>query len=543
MMAGKGVTLRSFSGVPAAGIIAVNQYDIILSRDDANENHPPIDARMDEKESRMKKMKLAALIGSLLLIMPLRAEINFLYVFSGTAIDGSSPNGLVLSGTTLYGMTHGISNTGSENGTIFKIETDGTGFTLLHTFVGGADDGKWPSGSLIISGTTLYGMTMFGGDHDRGTVFKLNTDGTGFTLLHEFTGGVADGQSPQGDLILSDSTLFGMTMRGGNHEPFDCGTIFTIDVLGGHFALLHRFSFGDGAYPRGNLILSGTTLFGMTEGISIQGDDSNCGTIFAIQTHGGGFTILHEFAGGANGGKGPFGSLLLADSTLYGMTCYGGDSDLGTIFKMHIDGSGFALLHEFADGPGDGSAPHGSLIISGSTLYGMTWRGGEGMTGTIFEMRTNGTGFALLYGFGRYDSAASPEGTPLLQNSTLYGVVNFGSVWGRGDGVIFSLPLANCVLDLQAERREVRAFSIVGQYAYVHFRVESSDIPVAKYWITRRAGDGEFFLRKTVLPTELRDERFQMLDKYLDRDKPYTYRVEAYDASGTLIGISPEKTI
>jgi hypothetical protein len=66
---------------------------------------------------------------------------------------------------------------------------------------------------------------------------------------------------------------------------------------------------------------------------------------------------------------------------------------------------------------------------------------------------------------------------------------------------------------------------------------------VAKYSITRREGDGEFFLRKTVLPTALRNEEFQMLDKYLDLGKPYTYRIEAYDATGTLIGISPEKTI
>ncbi len=78
----------------------------------------------------MNKMKSAAWIGLFLLVMPLRAGINYLYEFSGTASDGSSPNGVILSGTTLYGMTHGVTNTGSENGTIFKIETDGSGFTL-----------------------------------------------------------------------------------------------------------------------------------------------------------------------------------------------------------------------------------------------------------------------------------------------------------------------------------------------------------------------------------------------------------------------------
>jgi uncharacterized repeat protein (TIGR03803 family) len=414
----------------------------------------------------MKKMKWAVLTVFLLLVLPLRAGINFLYQFSGTAIDGSSPNGLVLSGTTLYGITQGVINAGSENGTIYKIETDGTGFTLLHTFVGGADDGKLPVGSMILSGGTLYGTTIYGGAYDRGTISTINTDGTGSALLHDFTGSTDRRLAGIGGLVLSGATLFGTTSTEGDYK---CGTLFKIGTDGKDFTVLHTFDYNDGLFPRGSLIVSGTTLYGMTEGV--YHNQSLRGTIFQIESNGGGFAVLHEFTGGAADGERPFGDLLLFDSTLYGMTMQGGDHDLGTIFKLEKDGSGFALLHEFAGGPGDGKNPHGSLIISGSTLYGMTWGGGEGMTGTIFEMQTDGTGFALLYGFGRHDSAASPEGTPLLQNSTLYGVVNFGSIWGRGEGVIFSLPLANCILDLQAERREVRAFSIVGQYANIRFRV------------------------------------------------------------------------
>ena len=39
------------------------------------------------------------------------------------------------------------------------MQTDGSGFAVLHGFAGGADDGKKPYGSLILSGSTLYGMT------------------------------------------------------------------------------------------------------------------------------------------------------------------------------------------------------------------------------------------------------------------------------------------------------------------------------------------------------------------------------------------------
>ena len=98
---------------------------------------------------------------------------------------------------------------------------------LLHEFAGGADDGKWPSGSLTLSGSTLYGMTRDGGDSNGGVVFKIETDGTGFSLLHEFAGGADDGAWPDGSLTLSGSTLYGMTWEGGDN---DVGVIFSVTV-------------------------------------------------------------------------------------------------------------------------------------------------------------------------------------------------------------------------------------------------------------------------------------------------------------------------
>ena len=48
--------------------------------------------------------------------------------------------------------------------------------------------------ALVLSGGTLYGTTYLGGSSDKGTVFKVNTDGTGYTVLKSFTG--SDGASP-----------------------------------------------------------------------------------------------------------------------------------------------------------------------------------------------------------------------------------------------------------------------------------------------------------------------------------------------------------
>ncbi len=98
-------------------------------------------------------------------------------------------------------------------------------------------------------------------------------------------------------------------------------------------------------------------------------------------------------------------------------------------------------------------------------------------------------------------------------------------------------------LDLQAERREIKAFSIMRQYGSIRFSGASSDLPVSQYRLMRRKGGYGFALLKTIVPSELQDNQFQMQDKYLEKDILYTYRLEAYDAAGQLMGISSEKTI
>jgi uncharacterized repeat protein (TIGR03803 family) len=84
---------------------------------------------------------------------------------------------------------------------VFAINTDGTGFTNLHSFAS-SSDGANPYGGLVLSGNTLYGTASQGGSHSDGTVFAINTDSTGFTNLYNFTGG-SDGANPYCGLVLS----------------------------------------------------------------------------------------------------------------------------------------------------------------------------------------------------------------------------------------------------------------------------------------------------------------------------------------------------
>src|SRR5579872_3082629 len=92
-------------------------------------------------------------------------------------------------------------------------------FKVLHSFTstpgfqsGTNSDGGHPFGGLVWSGNTLYGAAQYGGSLGAGTLFQVNRDGTGFAVLHNFLGYQnSDGTQPMGSLILSGNTIYGTT--------------------------------------------------------------------------------------------------------------------------------------------------------------------------------------------------------------------------------------------------------------------------------------------------------------------------------------------
>jgi len=355
-----------------------------------------------------------------------------LHSFGGGASDGREPpDSLVLDGAALYGMTYygGASNLG----VVFSMGTDGSGFQVLHTFVGGTDDGQYPNGSLVLGGATLYGMTFTGGASNRGVVFSLATNGSGFQILHDFASGAGNGSWPYGSLTLDGATLYGMTSSGG---AAGLGAVFSIGTDGSGFQVIHSFAggAGDGRFPEGSLTLDGATLYGMTR----FGGASDLGVVFSMAMDGGGFQTIHEFAGGVDDGAAPYGSVTVNGGTLYGMAPDGGDEDRGVVFSIGTGGSGFQLLHEFGGGAGDGDDPYFCrLVACGSTLYGTTRYGGASNYGVVFSVDKDGGGFQVLEELNGFAEGRYPYGSLTADGATLYGMTRYGgnSSWG----VVFKL--------------------------------------------------------------------------------------------------------
>jgi uncharacterized repeat protein (TIGR03803 family) len=396
---------------------------------------------------------------------------------SSTNSDGAYPNNgiLVLSGNVLYGATLGGGSGG--HGVVFRVNTDGTGFTNLYNFSAYVtsttnSDGAQPFGGLLLSADTLYGTAMLGGSEAGGTVFRVNTDGMSFTNLHNFSATTldtntayptnTDGIHPYATLALSGNTLYGTASAGGTAGV---GTVFNVDTDGAAFTNLYTFSptsidsqNSDGAGPQAGLVQSGNTLYGT----AASGGSAGFGTVFRVDTDGTAFTNLHNFTG--SDGLNPSGGyLVLSGNTLYGTTYTGGTGGVGTVFRVNTDGGGFTNLHHFTGS--DGANPAGGLVLSGGTLYGTTYAGGSGGIGTVFQVNTDGTSFTNLYHFSGSDGS-NPFGGLVLSGKTLYGTTRYGG--SANDGVVFALTM------LPALNIQVRGTDVILNWSDPAFSLQAA---------------------------------------------------------------------
>src|SRR5208283_2335127 len=140
----------------------------------------------------------------------------------GMLINGLSPHAGLVQGSD--GNFYGTTSSGGMNneGTVFKITTQGT-LTTLWQF-SGFFDGRSPSAGLVQgSDSNFYGTTEYGGTNGWGTVFKITSQGT-LTTLWQFGFGSSgtNGAQPEAGLVQGrDGNFYGTTYSGGtNSNPY-----------------------------------------------------------------------------------------------------------------------------------------------------------------------------------------------------------------------------------------------------------------------------------------------------------------------------------
>ncbi len=102
--------------------------------------------------------------------------------------------------------------------------------------------------------------------------------------------------------------------------------------------------------------------------------------------------------------------------------------------------------------------------------------------------------------------------------------------------------VANISLSLSALRKTERAWIIARDYSRLDILV-ANPAGAAGFVIYRKTGSGNYQVIKQFGPAELVDGSYTFNDQFLDKQQSYTYRVEAVDAVGVVMGRSNEVTI
>jgi uncharacterized repeat protein (TIGR03803 family) len=114
------------------------------------------------------------------------------------------------------------------------------------------------------------------------------------TILHSFLYDGTEGAVPQGGLIIDHfGNLYGTASQGGTSDACNsilnfpgCGVVFELArSANGSWAyrVIHNFSFSDGAYPLGALLLDEAgSLYGTTEYGGYESCYGGCGVVFKL---------------------------------------------------------------------------------------------------------------------------------------------------------------------------------------------------------------------------------------------------------------------
>ncbi len=381
-----------------------------------------------------------------------------LHSFTNSLPDGNQPLSISLGPDgVIYGVTFGGGTNTVPGGTIFKVNRDGSGYTMLHSFdatitgntnstVTSRSTSLPPYGGLTLTLSregVLYGATWLGGANNQGTVFKLNRDGSGFTTLRDF------GPTDAGPVTLmqgNDGALYGTTWYNGPGEP---GVIFRLTTDGNDYTVLYTLVLAtDGILVVEPLMQARD---GLLYGSCNMGTNANTlGTIFKINPVDHNFTALRHLS--AADGFHPTRLIQASDGNLYGTVINGPGINHGAIFQMDTNGNNFALLHVFTNIL-DGSQLHNGVVEGpGHNLYGAAAAGGSGtggQQGNIYQFNVPTSIFRVLYNFdgGQTGTGAQPFGALAMGDFSDTGGILFGTTVLGGfpygsagqSGVVFSL--------------------------------------------------------------------------------------------------------
>ncbi len=363
---------------------------------------------------------------------------------------------LVYNAGNLYGSVSYSSNGGFVS--VFELTPAGGTWTetTLYTFSEGPTNNYTINALAFDDAGNVYGTLSGSASAIYGLVFELTPSSSpNWTeqTLHTFTGG-ASGSIPTGPLLISERSLFGTTLNGGEatcNSRVGCGVVYELSKgSGGQWTETVIFKFrGDNVDSPSSPSLGGFDDNGNLYGSSLTsgaGTCGQCGSVFELTLASGGKweeTTLWAFSYQQQPSVYyPEAVAVTAAGNVYGVA--GAPQGFyyvqGAIFELTpgsaADGSWKFNPHVFPFT--DGQWPSGGLAADGAgNLYGTTQYGGSNNAGSVFEMSPADQGWkeTEIYSFGPgsddyYTAGPSPL-TPDGQGN-FYGTTELGGAYQAG---------------------------------------------------------------------------------------------------------------
>jgi uncharacterized repeat protein (TIGR03803 family) len=242
-----------------------------------------------------------------------------------------------------------------------------------------------------------------------------------FTTLYRFTQSQNGEGLVEGALTAFDGVLYGAASQGGSAGK---GTVFKFDLANPGETTLFSFTGGkkQGAAPFGPLSHVGASIYGSTTegygtGPGSNGNYTGYGEIWRLSAHSGKTRVFHGFAG-ADGSQ-PFSGVTPQDGVFYGVTWYGGPGNAGTVFELDASGK-LTQLYAFPDS-NIGCNPLDAVTVVGHKLYGTTTFCGAGGAGAVFALDLASGKASLLYSFAANPNGSAGANALVYQDGALYG--------------------------------------------------------------------------------------------------------------------------
>lgn len=301
----------------------------------------------------------------------------------------------------------------------------------------------------------LWGTVSNGGQYGHGYIFKTDSIGDNFEIVHHFDS--VNGKNPGALLAASNNKLYGLTSSGGqnNQGLFSGGVFYQYDLTTSTFTVLQHFGAANpditGVYPAGDGFRSLTEvspgiIYGQIRG-AYQGGVvfSFNSTTQAISTA----LTLPTFQGGVSNstlGNRLEGNLYLAqDGFLYGTTytnsqCPIPNPNFGSIVRIDPLTNAFSIRYLCPCSGSNGFQFENQFASHNNVLYSVAKAGGANSKGVIYSFDPATSIYSNKHNFQGGVLGQQPSAMMKAANGKFYGTAYGGtpeSGFPSGCGIMF----------------------------------------------------------------------------------------------------------